>query len=97
MSFLTETMVERLLSEADEDKITVAIENGMMNPLFGIYPKILSEKLLGNIKDNTLKFTDFVLQNPHVLLPFNDGLSEENYRSINTREELKKAEEKWKQ
>lgn len=96
MPFITSNAVEVLLKNSDEGLIVTALKGKRIHPLFGLYPVALKEKLEQSISAGDLKMTDFILKNPHVLLPFESERSDEIFRNINTEEERKEAEKKWK-
>nr|WP_262897375.1 molybdenum cofactor guanylyltransferase [Salegentibacter sp. BDJ18] len=96
MPFITANAIERLLNNADKEQIITSISNQKINPLFSVYPVILKEKIKKSITEGELKMTDFILKNPHVLLPFEDEKSGKIFNNINTETERKEAEKKWK-
>lgn len=96
MPFITAEAIEKLLNNAEKEQIIASISNQKINPLFSVYPVILKEKIKKSITEGELKMTDFILKNPHVLLPFEDEKSGKIFNNINTEIERKEAEKKWK-
>lgn len=96
MPFITANAIERLLKNADKEQIIASLSNQKINPLFSVYPVILKEKIKKSIAEGKLKMTDFILKNQHLLLPFEYEQSGKIFRNINTEEERKEAEKKWK-
>ncbi len=96
MPFITANAMERLLKKADREQIIASMSNQKINPLFSVYPLILKGKIKKSIAAEELKMTDFILKNQHVLLPFENNKSGKIFENINTEEERKEAEKKWK-
>jgi molybdopterin-guanine dinucleotide biosynthesis protein A len=96
MPFITVNAIERLLKDADKEHIIASMSNRKINPLFSVYPVILKEEIRKRITEGDLKMTDFILKNQHVLLPFENEKSSKMFENINTEEERKEAEKKWK-
>jgi molybdopterin-guanine dinucleotide biosynthesis protein A len=96
MPFITVNAIERLLKDADKEHIIASMSNRKINPLFSVYPVILKEEIKKSIAAGELKMTDFILKNQHVLLPFENEKSSKMFENINTEEERKEAEKKWK-
>lgn len=96
MPFITEKAVEKLVYRANDNQIVTAVENESINPLFATYPVNLKEKVGEAIRKGDLKMKDFILQNPHVLLPSLEQDFHGIFKNINTEEERRKAEERWK-
>ncbi|HSI70180.1 MAG TPA: molybdenum cofactor guanylyltransferase [Gillisia sp.] len=96
MPLVTSEAIQQLLDLAEMDRIIAATVEGRINPLFAIYPVTLKEEVKKRIQDGNLKMTDFILENKHTLVPSISRKMPDIFRNINTPEELKMTEEKWK-
>ncbi len=95
MPFVTAEAIKQLLKAVDDDHITAALVKDKINPLFAAYPVHLKTIVEDAITSGALKMTDFILKNPHTLVP---SIAQEMpgcFRNINNEQELKEAEEKW--
>lgn len=95
MPFISQSLLVRLIENLKDEFITVAETNGRINPLLAIYPKTLTKQIQENIDLGRLKMQDFILENPHYLVPM-DGIGDIDpisLTNINSREEL----EHWNQ
>lgn len=95
MPFINPEAINLLLKAADGENITAALVKHRINPLFATYPVHLKESVQNSIASEELKMTDFILRNPHTLVP---SVAQEMpwcFRNINNEQELKEAEERW--
>lgn len=95
MPLVNARALELLIQQPDEDVITAALVEKRINPLFAIYPVDLKRKVKEAIALGELKIADFILKNPHTLVP---SVAQEMpwcFRNINNQQELKEAEEQW--
>ena len=84
--------IESLMELAETGKIAVATDAKQISPLFACYPKSLKERVKNALLADELKMQDFVSKQPHVLLKLNELANTEILQNLNTREELKTAE-----
>lgn len=85
----------QLIGAAREDRITVASEGERVNPLFGLYPVELAEKVKESLERGDLKMADFILRNSHILVTSIGEKQPWALQNINDKNELKEVEEKW--
>ncbi|MCC8358356.1 molybdenum cofactor guanylyltransferase [Salinimicrobium sediminilitoris] len=95
MPFVNAEAINLLLKAVDEDYITAALVKDRINPLFAAYPLHLKGSVEDAIASEELKMTDFILKNPHTLVPSVAQKMPWCFRNINNEQELKEAEEKW--
>ena len=86
--------IESLLKSAKSDKVIAATNGKQISPLFGLYPRSIKEKVKKAILADNLKMQDFVMSQPHILLDLKALKNSEILKNINTREDLKTAENK---
>lgn len=95
MPFINAEAIKLLLRAVNEEQITAALVKDRINPLFAAYPVHLKGAVKDSIASEELKMTDFILKNPHTLVP---SVAQEMpwcFRNINNEQELKEAEERW--
>lgn len=97
MPFLPEESIKRLIKSGDFLTIVAAQVGERVNPLFALYPIKFKQEVEARIFSKRLKMTDFILANKHKLVSSETGKHIGNFRNINTRQELKEAEEKMEQ
>lgn len=85
----------QLIGAAREDRITAASEGERVNPLFGLYPVELGEKVKESLERGELKMTDFILRNSHILVTSIVEKQPWALQNINDKNELEEVEEKW--
>ena len=95
MPFVNAKAISLLLSAVDEAYITAALVKDRINPLFAAYPVHFKRPVEDCIASEALKMTDFILKNPHTLVPSVAQKMPWCFRNINNEQELKEAEEKW--
>lgn len=95
MPFINSKAIKLFLKAVDEENITALLIKERINPLFAAYPLHLKKSVKNSIASEELKMTDFILKNPHTLVP---SVAQEMpwcFRNINNEQELKEAEERW--
>lgn len=95
MPFVNAEAINLLLKEVDEEHITAALVKDRINPLLAAYPVHLKKSVEDAIASGELKMTDFILKNPHTLVPSVAQKMPWCFCNINDEQELKEAEEKW--
>lgn len=95
MPFLNGSVLNQILRAADKDFIAAPLIKDKINPLVATYPVHLRKAVEHAIAAGTLKMTEFVLKNPHTLVTSVGKKMPWCFQNINTREQLKEAEEKW--
>lgn len=95
MPFVNPEAIKLLLRAVDEEQITAALVKDRINPLFAIYPVHLEKSVNDAIASEELKMTNFILRNPHTLVPSVAQEMSWCFRNINNEQELKEAEERW--
>lgn len=95
MPFVNAEAINLLLKAVDEEQITAALVKDRINPLLAVYPLHLKRSVENAISSEELKMTDFILKNPHTLVPSVAQKMPWCFRNINDEQELKEAEEKW--
>lgn len=93
---ITFEAIKQLLDMAEKKRIIAATVEGRINPLFAIYPVTLTEEVKERIQEDNLKMTGFILENKHTLVSSISRKMPDIFRNINTPEELKMTEERWK-
>jgi molybdenum cofactor guanylyltransferase len=90
MPFISINLLERLTKNAKQGMVTVAESNGRINPLLAIYPKSFLGHVQKNIEGEKLKMQDFILKNPHHVVPMDniENIDPVTYSNINSRLEL---------
>lgn len=96
MPLVTSEALKQLMDKAEINRIIAATAEGRINPLFSIYPVALLEEVKKRIQDDNLKMTDFILENKYTLVPSIALEMPGIFQNVNTPEELKMTEEKWK-
>ncbi|MCM4158292.1 molybdenum cofactor guanylyltransferase [Antarcticibacterium flavum] len=96
MPLVTAEAIVQLLEFSGKERIVAVTVQGRINPLFAIYPVILKEEVEKRIREGNLKMTDFILENKHTLVPSIVEKFPEIFQNVNTPEELKMTEKKWK-
>lgn len=81
--------LEKMIAQFNGE-ILVGTLGDRVYPFPGIYPTSLLTQLQENLKDNRLKVQNFILNNPHRLIPWDQFSthSELEFMNINTPEEL---------
>ena len=95
MPFVNAEAINLLLKAVDEEQITAALVKDRINPMFAAYPAHLKKSVEDTIASEALKMTNFILKNPHILVPSVAQKLPWCFRNINDEQELKEAEEKW--
>lgn len=95
MPLINAEAINMLLRERDEENITAALVKSRINPLFAAYPVHLKKSLKNAIASEELKMTDFILKNPHTLVPSVGKELPWCFHNINNEQELKEAEKIW--
>lgn len=95
MPFMNAEAINLIVEAVYEDVITAALVKYRVNPLFAAYPMHLNKLVKEAIAQDRLKMTDFILKNPHTLVPSIAQKMPWCFRNINNEQELKEAEEQW--
>lgn len=98
MPLISREAILYLLAHAKNDEITIAEIGGRIQPIFGLYPKILSEAIKKNIDHEQLKMMALVQELKCNIVSLDKlGLdSEADFANINTPEDLERMETKEK-
>lgn len=96
MPFLSEGVLRRLIAQAVPGKINCISLEGRINPVIGVYPKMLEASLKELLDENKLKMQAMVESQTHQIIPMDDfyDLESRIFANINSKEELKKWEDK---
>ncbi|QNL47996.1 molybdenum cofactor guanylyltransferase [Olivibacter sp. SDN3] len=68
MPLISPEAINSLLSFLDKEKIVATAIENKVNPLFALYPRKLKSNVEAYVISGRLKMTDFILDNPHLLL-----------------------------
>lgn len=84
--FISDVVINSLLREADQTRISVIMNEGQVYPLCGIFPYELAEILKGNILFNRLRIMDLFSQYPtdYIRLRVDDAI----FKNVNTPQDL---------
>lgn len=85
-------LIEMLLSSSVDHLISVLSYQNKIHPLIGIYSKSLTEDLLNEIQNNSLRVADFVKKHQSNIVKLEEEKFEKELYNINTKEELKMIE-----
>lgn len=96
MPFVQEDLILSLLDMGSRQTIVVPEVEGKIYPMPGIYPLEVLDETKKHIESGRLKMKDFISENRHTLVPSGAGENLIFFRNINTVQELKEAEERWK-
>lgn len=90
MPFISKEVIWHLISNSKENMITVALTNGMVNPLLAIYPKSILQELRAFLENDQLKMQDFIIFQDHIIVKMDEiEKNEPNaFTNINSQDEL---------
>lgn len=94
--FTGKAVIQKLISEAVPDQITLGQLSGKLLPFPGVYPRSLKQKLKQRLDANHLKLRSFILEESFGLISWDEGSqdSEREFANLNTPEDLRFWEEK---
>ena len=84
--------IQSLMASAETGKIIVATDAKQISPLFACYPKSLKARIKKALLANELKMQDFVSKQSHELLDLCALANTKVLQNLNSREEIKAAE-----
>ena len=95
MPFIPKETIRNIIEAGEPSTIVAAQTEKRINPLLALYPVNFKEEVKARISTGRLKMTDFILENKHKLVTSGAGKEEQNFRNINTQQELREAEKRW--
>ncbi|MBA4298537.1 molybdopterin-guanine dinucleotide biosynthesis protein A [Algoriphagus alkaliphilus] len=93
MPFLSLEVLQRFISQSDENQMLITELHGKIMPFPGIYPAYLLPSLRLHIQENKLKFQHFIHNSPHLKLNLDKDFLQnpESFQNINTLQDKENA------